>query len=306
MSRITQKNGSILVAIDFSKTSDYALARAVAIAKERKANLTVLHIVQKQPMDNFLDSTFKKILSKKVWLTTVEYKEMQLREKIEAFSRHKVNINYIIVSKGSPAEKILHFSKKNKVDLLVIGAHSKHFLRDTFVGTSAEYIAKKTKYPVLIVKNPAQTTYRKILVPVDFSKPSKEALAYTLKFFPKSIIRLLHIGDYDYEILLKKEEMHIAKVKVLKIRKAIQFYLENKIRKFIAEYSKKLNKNAFIFKLGYPGPTIIQEAKKLKSDLIVMGTQGHGRNHYIFIGSVANWVLLDTNKDLLLIPRIAK
>lgn len=295
---------TILVAIDFSKNSDIAIDRAVKIAKKEKSNITLLHIVQKKSLDNFVDNTLKNLLPQDLWLTTEEYKEELIKEKISSLSRYKLNINYVIIKQGNPGIEILKYARKNKIALLIIGAHGKYSLRNAFVGTTAEYIVKRTKCPVLVVKVFSKNSYKKILCPVDFSNSSKVVLKNCLELFPSTRIRLIHAGDYEYESLLKREERkeYMTKDKLIKMRKAILFYLESKMKKFIKSYCKKLNKNSYDIQLGYPGPIIVSESKKLNYDLIVMGTQSHGRTHYLSIGSVANWVLTETDKDILLIP----
>lgn len=295
-----EKKRNIAVAVDFSKNSDYAILRAVNIAKEKNANLILLHVVQKKSLDNFLDSTLKSLLPKRLWLTTEEYKETLIQEKLLKLANQKINVNYVVIRTGKPAIKILQYAKKNKIDLLIMGAHGYYSIRDSFVGTTTEYVAKKTQCPVLVVKNPPLNKYRKILVPTDFSKVSKKALNYAIKLLPGSNIHLFHVGDYEFENLLKREKKEIPKYKFTKIHKAISLYLENKMKKFIK--GCKLGKHPYNISLGYPGPLIIKEAEKSNQDLIVMGTQGHGRIHYLFIGGVANRVLIDGNKDILLIP----
>lgn len=305
MTDYKRKLTHILIASDFlSETSDFALTRAIEIAKKTKGNLTILHVVQKMYLDNVLDNALKKILPKSLWLTTEEYKEQLVQEKIRSLSKENLNIKYAIIPTGKPPIKILQYAKKSKADLLIMGAHGKYSIRDTFVGTTAEYVVKKTKCPVLIVKNSPNKYYKKILVPVDFSDSSKNALNYTLQLFPTSSLQLIHVGDYQYEELLKKEKKaeEMSKNKINKLRKAILYYLENQMKKFIKGHGKQLNKHPYTIKLGYPGPTILNEAKKFNPDLIIMGTQGHGRIHYLFIGSVANWVLTETDKDILLVP----
>lgn len=301
-----QKLNHILIATDLSKNADFALSRAIEIAKTTKANLTVLHVVQKMHLDSVLDKTFKKILPKPLWLATEEYKEQLIQEKLQALPKENVNIKYAIISTGKPALKILQYAKKNKVDLLIMGAHGNYSIRDTFVGTTAEYVVKKTKCPVLVVKKTANKAYKKILLPVDFSTPSKNAFHYSLRLFPNANLKLLHVGDYQYEELLNKErkEDTIPKNKINQIRKAILFYLENKMKKLINGYKKQLTKYSTSILFGYPAPTILDAVKKFNPDLIVMGAQGHSRNHYLFIGSVANWVLTETDRDILLVPRI--
>ena len=302
MDNITKIVKNILVTTAFSKNSDFALLRALEIAEKFNSKITLLHVIQKTRTDNFLDNPLKKWLPERLWLTTKEYKETLLQEKIQPLLQKNLNIRYFVISQGKPAQKILQYTKKNKIDLLISGAHGKYTIRDTFVGTTAEYIAKHTKCPVLIVKNKPKNAYQKIFVPVDFSSVSKRAFNYALKLFPNCCVRLFHVGDYEYDDILKEKKQAIKKPKFIEIKNAIFNHLENKMKKIIKGYSKKLNKHPYKITLGYPGPTIVKEVKKSKQNLVVIGTQGHGRMHYLFIGSVANWVLTECDSDILLVP----
>ena len=303
MEASTKKVKTILVAIDFSKSSDLAISRAINLAKVNNAKLTIIHVIQRKTTDNLLDRGLKKILPKTLWLSTEEHRATLLQEKIDSLISHGLKINSVLITTGKPATKILQFANKNKFDLLVMGAHGKHSLRDTFVGTTAEYVAKKTTCPVLIVKRESKNQFSKILIPTDFSKVSKNALDYACNLFPKSNFHLLHVGDYDFENLLTQgEELEIPENKMIKLRKSILFYLNNQMKIFTKSFRKKLGKYSTDIVLGYPGPSIVEAAKASNIDVIVMGTQGHGQHHYLFIGSVAQWVLADCDKDILLVP----
>ena len=142
------------------------------------------------------------------------------------------------------------------------------------------------------------------MVPINFSKPSKNAFDFALHLFPHAVINLLHVCNYEYEDLLKKEEEqeNISKSTLTKLKKAILLYLDNMMKKFIKSAGKKHRKISYSIHLGYPAPIIINEAEKKNQDLIVMGTQGHGKLHYLLIGRVAYAVLKETNKDILLVP----
>lgn len=304
MANISKKLKKILVAIDFSESSDFALSRAVELAKANNAEITILHVIEKKHLDELLDNYLSKILPESLWLTTEEYYLNLLQEKINSLSTQNLKIKKVIISKGKPPVKVLYYAKKNKFDLLVIGAHGKYSIRDSFVGTTAEYIAAKTKCPVLIIKNKPVKSYSKILVPIDFSAPSKNALNSALQLFSNASIELLHIGDHEYENLLKQEikKENIPKNKLIKLRKAVFFYLEDKMKKFIKSVGKKHQKLSCSIDLGYPGPIILKESAKKNRDLIAMGTQGHGKMHYLFMGRVAHAVLRETEKDILLVP----
>jgi nucleotide-binding universal stress UspA family protein len=289
----------ILVATDFSEHSQFAILRAVELAKATKAHLTILHVAKK----GFLEKMVEEIIpmAGKILITPEEYATSWLKKQIQRLSENKINIKYFIISGDHPAPKILKYAKDHHINLLVLGAHGKYSIHDWFVGTTAEYIARKTRVPVLIIKNPSSKIYRKIFVPIDFSSASKAALQFAAQLFKKNDFHLLHVGDHDYEELLKKEK-EIPKAKIKTMREAILFLLEEKTKKFMKECNIKLKKLVCDIKLGYPGMVILEEAKKFKQVLVVMGTEGHGQHYYLSMGRVASKVLIEIDRDILLVP----
>lgn len=304
MDNTKSKIKHILVATDFSETSNFAILRAVELAKNAKASLSIVHVVQKKPVDKWLDNSLKNLLPKNLWVTTEEHKSTLLQKQITQLINLKYKVDFKLLSAGNSAKKLLQYAKKNNIDLLVIGAHGKYSIRDSFVGTTAEYVIKKTRCPVLIVKKQPKKPYQRILVPVDFSNLTRIAFNYAIQLFQHTNIRLIHVGDHEYEELLRKgeKEEQVTRKKIIQMRKAILFYLDNKIKKFIKSNSKKNTIYPYDIILGHPATTIIKKATTSKSDLIVMGTQGHGKMHYLYIGSVANRVVTEVDKDVLLVP----
>lgn len=293
----------ILVATDFSEQSEFAISRAVDIAKATKAKLIILHVIQKGVFDKFVDEVLP--AARAILITPKEYTTQLLEDQINKLAPYKLKIEKIILSGEHPATKIINYTKNNKIDLLVMGAHGKYSIHDWFVGTTAEYVSKKTICPVLIIKNKPKNAYRKILAPVDFSLASKNAIEFSNQLLPKSDFCILHVGDHVYEDFLKdKNGTFFPKKNTL--RKEIFQALRDKTEKFINECRGKFAKLSYDTKVGYPGMVILQEAKKLNRDLVVMGTKGHGRFHYLWLGRVASRVLIEIEKDILLVPPASK
>lgn len=299
-----RKIKTIAVATDLSEKSAFILEKAAKLAELTQSKLTILHVIQKKTSDKFIDKLLAEHLPRSLWLSTEEYLENLLQEKIYGLASYKLDINKALIYEGKPAKKILQYVRKNKVDLLIMGAHGDLSVREYFVGTTAEHIANKIACPTLIIKNKIDKFPSKILVATDFSDASKNALNFLIQLFPNSKPQLIHVGDYEYQDLLEREkkEERISKDKLVKIKKAIYLYLDAKMKKFIKGYSNKLAKRPYYILMGNAGEVIVNEAHKKNKDLIVMGTQGHGRLHYLFLGSVANSVLIETDTDILLVP----
>src|SRR4051795_3007390 len=87
---------------------------------------------------------------------------------------------YPSVVKGHPFDGILRTAAAVDADLVVMGAHRKQFLRDIFTGTTIERVIRGGKYPVLMVNNEAQRQYERVLVPVDMSVTSADAIRFGL------------------------------------------------------------------------------------------------------------------------------
>lgn len=289
----------ILVATDFSENSRVAILKGIEFAKKNKGEVIILHVAKKGFFEKMLANAIP--LIGKVLITPEEYAASLLEKMTQQYSKDEIKIKHVILSGDQPARKILKYGKDHKSDLLIIGAHGKYSIHDWFVGTTAEYIARKTPIPVLIIKRIKRKSYQRILVPLDFSNASKSALLFAYKLFSNSKLKLLHIGDHEFEELLKKENK-ISKDKVKTMRKSVLLLLSEKMRDFIKKCNNKLSKLSFEIKFGYPGIGIIEEAKKLNQDLVIMGTEGHSQRHYLFMGRTASRVLIEIDRDLLLIP----
>jgi nucleotide-binding universal stress UspA family protein len=294
-----QKIKHVLIATDFSDPSQIAISRAVSLAKQCKAQITLLHVAKKSFFEQVIAKSIPVI--SEILISPEEYATSLLKKMTQQYSKDKIKIKYVILSGEEPAKKILQYTKNKKNTLLIIGSHDKYSVHDWFVGTTAEYIARKTTIPVLIIKNKLQKPYQKILIPVDFSMTSKNALLFASNLFPSAKLKLLHAHDYEFEKLIKNEKP-ITQDKTNEIRQSILLLLSDKMKEFIISCHKKLSKLTFDVKLGHPGMTIVQEAKKSKQDLIIMGTEGHSRKHYLFIGRTASRVLIEIDRDLLLVP----
>ena len=63
-----------------------------------------------------------------------------------------VQLNYKIIKGADPGYDIVQYSKKHKVDLIIIGARGLSKTRETFLGSVSNYVVHKSKIPVTIVK----------------------------------------------------------------------------------------------------------------------------------------------------------
>jgi nucleotide-binding universal stress UspA family protein len=127
----------------------------------------------------------------------------------------------------------------------------------------------------------------KVLVPVDFSEPSKKAVTYGLTFagqFNASLI-LAHIVPESSALL------YAIPTQLLEIEKEQYAKAAAEIRNLVpTEYTAKLNLQTIV-KIGNIEQELLGIVREESVDVVVMGT--HGRRHLSrwFIGSVTEHML---------------
>jgi universal stress protein A len=142
----------ILVPTDFSKFSDEALKQAYDIAKQHKAKIYLLHVievVQTCSVDYCLDDATVKMLDEK----SLDFSEKMLQKQIKKVLKSKDVEVVSDVKKGTPYEEILKEQQSKKMDLIVIASHGRTGLLSHLIGSVAEKVARGAKCPVMLVRN---------------------------------------------------------------------------------------------------------------------------------------------------------
>jgi len=141
----------IMAATDFSKYSRHAFLYAESMAKEYKAKLVIIHVVEdKLP-------TFVSEYSGVPLEAIVESQEKKAWGELRAFAKSEVeaSINVeLMVRRGTPYVEIIKVAREKQVDLIVIATHGRNMLSHTLFGSTAERVVRKAPCPVLSVKSP--------------------------------------------------------------------------------------------------------------------------------------------------------
>jgi nucleotide-binding universal stress UspA family protein len=140
---------SVLVATDFSETSDAALRYGKALAEAFGASLHVLHVVQEPFAQPWAVEAYGFSLStlQEEWMREAKIK---IEHTLTAEERTKYNAALITVL-GHPVVEILKYADDHAIDLIVIGTHGRGPLGHMVMGSVAERVVRKARCPVLTV-----------------------------------------------------------------------------------------------------------------------------------------------------------
>jgi len=274
----------ILMATDLSARSDRALDRAVELACNFGAHLTVVHVV-----DEDLPSSLAQ--------SQQEAAEQAVQSYLDTFraANNSSSISIEIVL-GRAHSDILETAEKVDAEMIVLGAHRNDAFMDVFRGTTAERIIRASNIPVLSVKNRVGGPYRRIMVAIDFSAYSRRALRFAFSFAPCAEFYLLHAYGTPFQAFLygRATRREVSEQERLEFEQTIEAELEV----FLTSQDVKVPKLERIIREGEVRGVIRREARRLNPDLLVIGTHGRTGVAHAFLGSVAEDMLKDPPCDV--------
>jgi nucleotide-binding universal stress UspA family protein len=288
----------ILVGTDLSPRSQVALTRAAYLAEEQEAALTALHVIPGAEGDQtFIDALrLEPALAAQTRAAIFQAAQAELERQLAALPATPAA--HAEVQAGSPYVKVIQKARADNADVIVLGAHGEEFARELLFGTTAERIIRNGDRPVLVVKQPPEGAYRKVLVAVDFSDTSCTALQLALRLAPQAEITALHVYEVWYEprlrgIMTEDQLVAVADQHAQQVRKDLAAFVrrcdvtERKVRRMIRR--------------GYPGRVIARLASTTGADLVAVGTHGLGGLRHVLLGSVAEHVLRESRSDVLVV-----
>ncbi len=138
----------------------------------------------------------------------------------------------------------------------------------------------------------------KVLLAADGSKFTKKALAFL-------VTHETLCGPEDELLVLNVQPAVPPRVRSMLGASAVRDYHDEEAQKVLAPIDKFLKRHDIKFRtswvVGSPAPEVLAAAGKLKAQLIVLGTHGHGLLGRALMGSVAQSVVAGCTVPVLLV-----
>lgn len=258
----------IIVPIDFSEHSEYALEAASNIARKYGSELIVLHMLE---LSNAILTAASTALNEEA----VFYLKLA-DQKFETF----LDKPYLEGIEVTPIVK--HFKVWNEVndvaiehnaDLVVMGSHGASGIKEVLVGSNTEKVVRHSDIPVLVIKhNPILVDFENGVFASDFSKDSVAAYLKAKTIFDTlgAKMHLVYVNSPDGN-----------------------FRSSSEIDKRIADFLKKADGDlkclsAVNIVSGYTIENgILNFANVIGADIIAIATHGRKGLAHFFEGSIS-------------------
>jgi nucleotide-binding universal stress UspA family protein len=276
----------VLIATDFSETSEGAVKWAVEIAREHEAEVRLLHALRVPslstplvPIPPDLDLDLQQKATARL-----EEIEVKLRDSGRPVSSE--------VRQEEPARAIAAGAQEWPADLLVMGTHGSTGLEHLLLGSVAERVIAIAPCPVLAV-HPGDydrhRALRRILVPTDFSDEARRAAETALELVGARVKGEL--------VLLHAYHMPVEYTAYGALPTSVRFLddIAEASKAELAKWATDLTRRGWqvtaTVEEGAPAGVIQRVAEERQVDLVAMGTHGRGGWKGVVLGSIAKRVV---------------
>ena len=283
---------SILLPRDFSSASDQALRHAVQLARATGAALHVLYasVLHKGPFAATVDSSAE--TGEKIRAQLLEAPDGSKVTDITG----EIQVETAVVRNIAAGPAILDYADDHDIDTIVMGTHGRRGVRRMLLGSVAEEVVRRAECPVLTVRGQedqdfaGDLTLESILVPIDFSLHSRQALRHARELAANYNARLdlLHVIEEHLP-----PAYYVGGVgSIYDIVPDIEEQASQKMMSFYDETGGPLvEKITYHAEPGQPARHIASFAEENDSNLIVMSTHGLTGLEHFLMGSVAEKVV---------------
>jgi len=302
-----QRFKNILCVVNTDRNDTSALEHAAKLAANNQAYLTVIEVIDEiSPNTKLFGRTLSPVdVQKKI----VAEHGKKLEELVSSWNS-KIKIKSKVLT-GISFLEIIHEVLRNGHDLVFKTAESRGLL-DRIFDSDDMHLLRKCPCPVWLVKPNSPKSYQTILAPVDVDDfyPPEELttrhllnvqvleMAGSLAILESADLHVVHVWDAIGENLLNVVFHDTPEDRVAAYTKSVKQQYEDNMGKLMRELASYIGQDAlnyirpqrYLLK-GHPRKEIPLFAKKIKADLVIMGTVARTGIPGMFMGNTAENIL---------------
>ena len=256
----------ILVPVDFSKEAECAAKVAASIARKTGAEIYLLHMLE-LPVATIDPAEMTSVSSEPqtIYFMKMAREKFKKFEQLPFFRGIKVveNIQFHHAFAG-----IIEESKRQKIDLIVMGSQGASGLKEMFIGSNTEKVVRRSEVPVLVIKQGTDTfKVEDIVFGSDFNIENKKSF--------QKVINFAKIFDARIHLL------YVNTIHNFNTTKEVEKRMEEFVNDFDMPTFTKNIYNDISIENG-----ILTFARELDADLIALNTHGRSGLSQLFNGSI--------------------
>lgn len=300
---------NIVVGIDFTKSSDAALAQAMRMAQWNTANIHVIHVIESLVISDLARAYG--VSEAQTKSDVIKAARQRADEAIAAAqSLNAVNANSrplrletdVDIAIGSPFYEIMCRVQDVRADLLILGAHGTSPTQHV-AGTLASKFVRKAPTKVMLVREKGARPFARIAACVDFSESSPLVMEQAIRCAQqdKAAIDILHVFSPPWAVVhYMSPTPQMSPDFQKQYRDQLLAQIEDLVRRFDAETVALTVRHHLVEAMNVKWG-ITEFLKSSGADLVVTGTRGRSWFTGLLIGTTAEAIVRDSPCSVLAI-----
>ena len=261
---------TIIVPIDFSEYSEYALNAAAILAKKNNADIIVVHMLELATVHAYGKETQNEHMEKALFYTKLaekKFDEFLRKDYLEGISVTPIIRHFKVFS------ELGEVASDNKADLIVMGSKGSSGMSEFFIGSNTEKVVRNSEIPVLVIKaKPVNWDVKKVVFAIDFSDDATPSFLSAIKLLDSlnAEIQLLYV-NLPGDGFRSTDEMEAA--------------VENFLQQTEGNLNRLKDVHYIADKTAEKG--ILKYANKVNADMVALTTHGRTGLAHLFEGSIS-------------------
>ena len=291
-SRMSRPARKILLATDLSARCDRALNRAAMLAQQWQWSLLVLHVVQER------DPGIGDGAGLPSWRRPLDPFDIAMRHLLADVDALPVRPS-VRIAAGRPADTVLRSADAEDCNLIVIGVGRDESVGHFMLGGTADRLFRRSRVPLLVVKDRPRRPYENIVFATDLSGSSRYALETAARLFSGQRLTIFHAWRPPSGLVAESA-----------LHRQDRTEVEQEVSGFLAGMGRSApgwQQPHVLIENGAPNFLLRDYARDKDVDLLVLGTRERSPFLEILLGNTASTIMDDVPCDALVIrePRAA-
>lgn len=252
----------ILLATDFSPSSEKAASYARALARRFSSTVEIAHVFDPSVITSYEEAIIGLPVDERRRIANENLD--RLRDDLSASG---IKSQTASPEGHRPSTNLLKIARDHKVDLIVAGTQSKSGVERVILGSTAEQLIRNADCPVITVGPNCQAAsdlplaFQNIVFATDLSAEAAKAAVYALSFAEDS-------GAHLYFCYV-----HGTQTDVTAENEFVDGAFESVLKRMVPESSYDWCNPEFVVRHGDAAKAILELAGQVHADLIVLGAR---------------------------------
>lgn len=276
----------MLIATDFSRSSENALRRAMLVASSESEGIELLHVMnprlgeaQRQRAHRALERSgqYARDLGRDLgmrgaWLSAT-------------------------IRTGAAHVEIIRRAREINADLVVMGRNRSTGGVRRVLGTTSGRVVRMSDVATLVVGRRPRAPYARPLIAIEIDPSARSLIELTRRVAACAggPLRLIHA----YQVLFEEYQLAGGEAGSRWYGRQARNVAERAVRTLLASIELRPTAVKVVLRRGEPGEAILGEAARSQADLVALGTHGRSGVAHALLGSIAEWVVANTTRDIL-------